>query len=186
MCYRRAAAIAGQVLQRDDFPDAAYLGTKKQQAQWLRQAGSIDESLAVILEMLKRSPNVIELQLQAALSMEEIAVANDSAVALRDAIAGTSTDGSESSVWGWGKLTTNLHRLRFSNNGNATHAQLLRHSQFHLARCRWLLASVANDPADRQTLMNKIKKQLATVHAASSAEDDHDDGWKHAFSKLAI
>jgi tetratricopeptide (TPR) repeat protein len=182
VCYERAAAICQDLLGSTLVPQDHITSTRLRQMQWLRLSGNPEASLEVLGEILRATPNVLDLQMQAALTMEELAIEGDSESQLRQAISGTSD---EPAFWGWAKLAVNLHRLRYSEKGTQQHAQSLLQSHFHLARCRWMLASVLAPGSERATLQKQTLKQLGTARLAIAGTDPDADQWREVFETLA-
>ncbi len=181
-CYERAVAICQELLGSKLVPQSHLTSTWLRQTQWLRLSGNPEASLDVLDEILRATPNVLHLQMQAALTLEERAIEGDSESQLRQAISGMSD---ESAFWGWAKLAVNLHRLRYSEKGTQQHAQSLLQSHFHLARCRWMLSSVLAPGSERETLQKQTLKQLGTARLAIAGTDPHADQWREVFETLA-
>ncbi len=180
-CFGRAVSICETELERETIPENLVTSTRVRQAEWLRRTGKPEASLKAISAILMKTPNVLELQMQAAIAREELAIAHDSEDELRHAIDG---DSDSQSIWGWAKLTGNLHRLRYSDRGTPKIADLLLESHFHLARCRWMLATVLGDDQEAETLKKQTSKQLGSAQLAISEECSHADQWKLAFKKI--
>jgi len=185
-CYQQAAKTCTIAMELKSFPEASRLATKRQQAEWLRLAGKKEGSLAILVERLKLEPNVIDLQMLASQNLEDIAIANDSVSELQNALNGPAEKDESSPIWGWAKLTATLHNLRHSDRGNEIHARLLLQSHFHMARCRWMLANVTTDDAERTTLVNKIRIQTTSLGLFTDQTDANLQSWQDAFSRLKI
>jgi hypothetical protein len=189
-CYKRAAATCNDVIETKGLPKTSIPATRRRQAEWLRRAGDFEESLKVLSELLKSSPNALDVQLQAAFSLEALAISSGTEADLRRAIdVASSTNGDESkfdfsSVWGWTKLTSQLHQIRYSNKGTPQHGNLLLTSHFHLARSRWMLMSVTNEGADCDKLKTGIANQLKSAKLAIPTQSSEANVWLTAFENL--
>jgi tetratricopeptide (TPR) repeat protein len=189
-CYQRAAAICDQAIETKGFPKTSLPATRLRQAEWLRMAGDYEESLQVVSELLTSSPNALDVQLQAALSLEAFAIARDTEADLLRVIDTTnSTDDDKSrdnssAIWGWNKLTSQLHQVRYSNKGTSQHGNLLLMAHFHLARSRWMLMSVTDEGADRDKLKARIANQLKSAKLAIPLESPDANTWQAAFENL--
>ncbi|MCM2374523.1 hypothetical protein [Aporhodopirellula aestuarii] len=180
-CYERAAKSCETILSAKTLPQNMLAPTQVRQAEWLRLAGKTEASLAVISQILETTPNVFDLQRQAALTLEELAIQNDSEDKLRAAIQ-SSKD--QPSIWGWSKLAVNLHRLRYSERGTEQHAMSLLEAHFHLARCRWMLAQVVDSDSERASLEKQTLKQIASARLAIPEGSEAENKWLDTFNKL--
>ncbi|GAA4473307.1 hypothetical protein [Novipirellula rosea] len=187
-CYENAAKTYASSLLQKDFPAASRTAALIRQAELLRLAGKIPDSLEIMTTILAKSPGAIEMQIQAAKSLEQIAFQQPSAATLRAAISGPPGEGRNSAaspLWGWAKLTSHLHRIRYSDKGTAKHAEQLLEAHLHLARCRWLLAGMTNDDAESIELVKKTSIQLSRLQSDVSGRTDESIAvWSEAIERL--
>ncbi|EMI51693.1 hypothetical protein RSSM_06835 [Rhodopirellula sallentina SM41] len=204
-CYDRAAKTCSVAIALPSFPEDRVAATQVRHAEWLRRAGKTQASLNVLAEILEKSPNVFDLQTQAAMSLEKLAIEQDSEPDLRAAIRGPDD---QPAIWGWSKLAVQLHKLRYSDRGTVEHADALLAAHFHLARCRWMLVEVlgcaiedsaiedsatedstpggvAFDGVRQQnTLRKQTLKQIANARLAIPPDTDLDAKWSKTFGQL--
>lgn len=188
-CYRQAADSYALAMESEDFAQASMQSAMLRRAELLRLAGRRRESLDMISSVLDTTPNLIDLQMQAARILQELAITDETDLGLRSAILGPvdSTGQSlESPVWGWAKLATTLHQLRYSDSGTPRHAEQLIETQYHLARCQWLLASVTRDPAERRRLQRTARNQVTQLLATSINDDPSMTVWRDALEQLRV
>ncbi|WP_144057609.1 hypothetical protein [Novipirellula maiorica] len=187
-CYENAAMIYDRSLAQKDFPSSSRTAALIRQAELLRWAGKISDSLAIMTQILAEAPGAIELQIQAAKSLETIAFRQPSEANLRAAISGpprNDGDNGVSPIWGWAKLTSQLHQIRYSDRGTSKHAEQLIESHLHLARCRWLLAGVTGDDAESVELVRKTNQQLSRLQSdISGNRDESIAAWSKAIEQL--
>ena len=155
-CYVKAAESYNDALKARGFPKGSRTSARLRQALLLRKAGKLDEALSVTEQILKETPNVFQLQIEAAAAIEEIAIAKTNPLVLVNAVNGPP----DSVIWGWSKLVTALHGVRFSPSGTDQHATQLLQCQFHLARCQWLLANAMSDQTERSKSIASVSKML--------------------------
>ncbi|WP_442510697.1 hypothetical protein SH528x_002337 [Novipirellula sp. SH528] len=187
-CYENAAKTYASSLSQKDFPSASRTAGLARQAELLRMAGKIPDSLEIITTILTENPGAIEMQIQAAKALEQIAFQQPSEASLRAAILGPASKdrvANESPIWGWAKLTGTLHQIRYSDRGTAKHAELLLAAHLHLARCRWLLAGLTSDAKESIELARKTKTQLSRLQSdLSGKNDDSIAPWSEAIKRL--
>lgn len=184
-CLGQAASIYSSVIAQNDLPKESLIQVTLRYAELLRESGQVEESIAAMKEILKSSPNIIDLQFQVALAQQEVAI---SAKDLRGLVA-VMNGKAEEGIWGWAKLAVNLHGLRYSSSGTETHAQQLMLSQYHLARCGFLASRLTEDSGERSVLQGKARRQvsriLATLPPSSAPEtEDAMSQWVDIFTKL--
>lgn len=187
-CYENAASIYDRTLGQPDFPSASRTAALIRQAELLRLAGKIPNSLQIMSQILSEAPGAIDLQIQAAKSLETIAFQQPSEANLRAAIAGPARNDAAagtSPIWGWAKLTSQLHQIRYSDRGTPKHAEQLLEAHLHLARCRWLLAGVTKDDAESVGLVKKTRVQLSRLQSDVSGRTDESIAvWSKAIERL--
>jgi len=175
LCYDRAAAIYGEALQSKGFPQASLVSAQRRQAELLRRAGKLDAALAVTEQILATTPNVFQLQIEAAATLQQIAIEQTDTQRLIDAVSGPP----DSAIWGWNRLVTTLHGVRFSPQGTDQHAAQLLRCQFHLAQCRWLIAKATVNQAEQRTLVAAVSKMLRRwLQTTSDTQEDWQDKLK--------
>ena len=155
-CYSKAADDLGRAIRRKDFPKGSLTSARLRQAQLLRSAGHLEASLAVIDDVLKETPNIFQLQIEAASALEQLAIDEINPPGLADAIEGPG----DTAIWGWSKLVSALHGVRYSSNGTEQHAKQLLQCQYHLAKCRWLLARATVNPTDQSRSIASVSRTL--------------------------
>ncbi|MFG0255995.1 MAG: hypothetical protein ACF787_13030 [Rhodopirellula sp. JB053] len=180
-CYDRAAKTCSLAIALPSFPEDRVAATQVRHAEWLRRAGKTQASLDVLAEILKKSPNVFDLQTQAAMSLEKLAIEQDSEPNLRAAIRGPED---KTAIWGWSKLAVQLHKLRYSDRGTVEHADALLAAHFHLARCRWMLVEVLDGDSQQDTLRRQTRKQIASARLAIPPDTNLDAKWPQSFDLL--
>ncbi len=180
-CYDHAAQTSELAIAMKSFPQNLVAATRVHQAEWLRLANKTDASLRVLGEILKTTPNVFDLQMQAVLSLEKLAIERDSEPDLQSAIRGPKE---QPSIWGWSKLAVQLHKLRYSDRGTPEHAESLLQAHFHLARCRWMLFTVLSDGSERETLRKQTLKQIASARLAIPEGSEAESKWTAAFTQI--
>lgn len=185
-CYAKAASGYADAMAQSDFPAASTQSAMLRRADLLRRSGSNRQSLEIIADVLEQTPNVIDLQMLACQSLQQLAFDENAIEPLRAAIDGSAEDSEigGTSIWGWAELATSLHQLRYSEQGTPRHAAQLLEAQFHLARCQWLLANVTDDPGERTELLAKASRQVSRLLATTPADDESTAAWRAAFERL--
>ncbi|MGI9470450.1 MAG: hypothetical protein ACR2NZ_02880, partial [Rubripirellula sp.] len=110
-CAAAAADLYGKAMLRTDFPANSEQTAQLRRIELLRRSGKVLESLKLIEEVLAKTPNVFSLQIEAAESLQQLALDSGRASDLTAAMKGPE---GFSSIWGWGKLVTSLHAARWS------------------------------------------------------------------------
>ena len=106
-CYSQAANGYAAAMGKRGFPSNSVDAAMLRRAKLLRHCDRNLESLNMIPGDLEKAPNIIELQLQAALVLEKRAVDDKIDAGLRVAISGNP----DATIWGWAKLTTAFYQL---------------------------------------------------------------------------
>ena len=176
-CYSKAADELGRAMRKKGFPKASLTSARLRQAQLLREAGNLQASLAVIEDVLKETPNIFQLQMEAATAVEQLAIEEVNPQGVADAVDGPSG----SAIWGWSKLVSALHGIRYSSSGTEQHARQLLQCQYHLAKCRWLLAKATVNPSDRSRSMASVSKTLNRLVMTTSEDQEP---WSGRFKRL--
>ena len=173
----RAAEIYQLAIQRIDFPSSSMPTVQARRVQLLRQAGRIEESLSILNELLTKTPNVIELQMQSAELLQMLATKSGQSDDFGAAIKGPSAF---SPIWGWSRLVTTLHSMRWNENASEVHTYQFFKAQYHLAECRYLAAIGSSDPNALRMELASLERSLKTI-VATLADDNQ---WKTHFLKL--
>ena len=176
-CYDKAAANLRAAMKDRKFPKKMRSSARLRLIQMLRHAGKKNEAMEVIEEILEKTPNIFQLQIEAANALEQMAIEEADPSRLLDSINGPD----DSPIWGWSKLVTALHGVRYSDNATETNKQQLLECQFHLARGRWLLARATVDPTDQERSIASVSKMLARL-VATTSEDQQP--WLNRLKKL--
>ncbi|NND96655.1 MAG: hypothetical protein HKN47_04925 [Pirellulaceae bacterium] len=163
LCFQKAAAAYELAMSRDDFPESSRQGALLRHAQLLRGAGRLDEAIVSLGDILEQTPNAFGLQIEAAEALQQSAIDANDPLSLTDAVDGPT----DSPIWGWNKLVTTLHGIRFSDNADAKNTERLMKCQFHLAQCKWLIARATPDQtlkgqrvAELQRLLTRMKTSI--------------------------
>ncbi len=186
-CFSQAADAQANAIKSNELPAKSIPGLQIRLAEMLRNANRRTESVEMASNVLSKTPNVIELQIQVAQSIQQKAENSRDSTLLQQAINGRSDD----AVWGWAKLAVNLHALKYSSKGTAAHAEQLMQAQYELARSRWLIATLSKDPQLSVTFRKKAQRQVAQLLAVlpddSTSESDTGGSmkaWRTRFESL--
>ena len=140
-------------------------------------AGKPGEAITVLERLLSDTPNAFALQIDAAEALQEKALAEGKPLELTKAIDGPAGKSGQSPIWGWGKLVTTLHDVRYSADGEKSKEQFLK-AQFNLVYCQWMIAKATSDETERQEKRDDVSRQLKKILATTSPDSEP---W---FSKL--
>lgn len=176
-CAARAAELYGVAMLRTDFPAPSMQTARLRRIELLRQSGAVAESLKIIEEVLARTPNVFAMQIEAAESLQQLAVESGRPEDWAAAINGPS---GFSAIWGWNKLVTSLYSARWADTGTETHVQQLLHAQYGSAKSNYLAARLTRDRAARRAQLAPVERALKTVLATM----DPTNAWHARFSEL--
>tara|TARA_R110002049_G_scaffold72490_7_gene187465 strand:+ start:1600 stop:4347 length:2748 start_codon:yes stop_codon:yes gene_type:complete len=171
-CFEKAAASFAAAMQSPGFDNKSRTAAQIRQTQFLRKAGRLSDALDVIEQMLQLTPNVFSLQMEAAMTIERIALDDADPEGLLHAVQGPP----DSAVWGWNKLVTALHSMRFSSKGTEEHAKQLLQAQEHLVRCRWLLCQATIDPVEQSKSKASVAKILNRLMQTTSPQQQPEFG----------
>lgn len=178
---KRCASVAAELYEtamlRTDFPVGSQQTAQLRRIELLRRSGQVTESLALIEEVLAKTPNVFALQIEAAESLQQLALDSGRISDLKAAIHGPE---GFSPIWGWGKLVTSLHAARWSDTGTETHVEQLYRAQYSLGQCRYLLAMQSRDVASRRAELSDIERSIRKILATM----DKQNKWQAKFSQL--
>lgn len=186
-CCLQAEQAYARALQKEGFPVGSVVAMNVRRARLLKRAGKLAETLELLEGILSETPNLIELQITAAMILQELAINDTTDLGLRSAIFGPLNEQgqtTESSIWGWSKLTTMLHRLKYSEQARPEHAQDLVVAYYFLSRCQWLLANVVADDTEKTTLIAKATKQVKQWLSTTTKEHSDTQMWRSAMEQL--
>jgi hypothetical protein len=186
-CFELAESAFAEASKQPEFPEESRLSMELLRADLLQQSGDLAQSLAIMGEVLRKTPNAVNLQIRAAEMRQELAFQQDKVGGLLDAINGSaseSADGQPSPIWGWVKLSNTLQQLSSSEKGTDEHRRMSHEANYHLARCQWLLAKVTKDPSHRDSQLSKLKTQLKRRLALSGPDDGSRDIWQKGLESL--
>ena len=175
-CYRKAAMAFQLASTRSDFLATSLQSALLRQAQFLRLAGDLQQALPLLEKVLAESPNAFGLQIEAAETLQALALAADNPKQLLDAIDGPA----DSAIWGWKKLVTTLHG---ASEGSEKNRERLLQSQYNMYRCQLLVAQVTEDKTARTKQMNDLKRSLDRLIATT---DSGNQPWYGKFQELAV
>lgn len=176
-CAADAAELYGKAMLRTDFPAGSQQTAQLRRIELLRRAGQVAESLALIEEVLAKTPNVFALQIESAESLQQLALASGRIGDLKAAIHGPE---GFSPIWGWGKLVTSLHAARWSDTGTEAHVEQLFRAQYNLGQCRYLLAMESQDFASRRRELSDIERSIRKILATMDKQNE----WHDKFTQL--
>ena len=174
---RRAADLYFQAIQRVDFPASSRVQAQRRRAELLVEAGELSEGLSVLNELLAKTPNVISLQVDSAEILQELAMQSGETADLEAAMKGPS---GFSTIWGWQRLVTTLHSLRWSENATELHAYQLLKSQYHLSECRYLYVKRMTDKFASKRELALLERSVKTIVDTLKIENQ----WKPLFVEL--
>ena len=174
---RRAADLYFKAIQRVDFPASSRVQAQRRRAELLVEAGELSEGLSVLNELLAKTPNVISLQVDSAEILQELAMQSGETADLEAAMKGPS---GFSTIWGWQRLVTTLHSLRWSENATELHAYQLLKSQYHLSECRYLYVKRMTDKFASKRELALLERSVKTIVDTLKIENQ----WKPLFVEL--
>lgn len=167
-CYEKAAAAYTLAMTRSDFPAASRQSATIRRAELLRSAGNLSEVVPLLESLLKETPNAFAIQIEAAETLEQIAIDSAQPLQLRAAIDGPSNDQGSSPIWGWSKLVATLHSAG-GDDDEKLRDRLLK-CQYHLAHCQWLMSKETSEAAEREALVSACRRSLSRLVATTSPE----------------
>ncbi len=119
-------------------------------------AGKFSESHPLFVEALKKNPNNITLQMEAARNLQQWA-GNKDLELIRKAIAGTEPgQGGKNVIWGWGEIAKAASK-------NQNFREQLYESRFNLAVCREIQGDTETDPKNKQKAYENGIKEITQV-----------------------
>ena len=105
--------------------------------------------------------------MEAAYALQDVGINSNDPANLEAAIIGPKDS---PAIWGWSKLVTTVHGVRFSERGTEKNAQQLLECQYNLIKCSWLLSQATTDAARAQKLRDNVIKQLNTLLTTTSPD----------------
>ncbi|MGB1927291.1 MAG: hypothetical protein ACPHL6_12205, partial [Rubripirellula sp.] len=174
---QRAAELYRLVMLRSDFPTSSMQSAQIRRLELLRQSNQLREGFSVLNDLLGKTPNVLALQMQASEFLQEIAEQSGLESDYLTAINGPS---GFSPVWGWSRLVTSLHSIRWSENGTDVHAHQLLKAQYHLAECRYTVLVNSQTSGRNRSEIISLERSLKTI--VGTLDDEND--WKVHFVEL--
>ena len=174
---RRAADLYFKAIQRVDFPASSRVQAQRRRAELLVEAGELSEGLSVLNELLAKTPNVISLQVDSAEILQELAMQSGETADSKAAMKGPS---GFSTIWGWQRLVTTLHSLRWFENATELHAYQLLKSQYHLSECRYLYVKRMTDKFASKRELALLERSVKTIVDTLKIENQ----WKPLFVEL--
>ncbi len=179
-CAAQAAAFYRVAITHDDFPPSSLQSARLRSVQLLRASGDPVAALEMTEQVLTETPNVFALQVEAAETLQQLGIESNESSQLVAAVDGK---GGGSPVWGWGKLVTTLHPLRWSESGTEAHAELLIRSQYNLAKCRVMIAKTSSDKETMRPILSDVHRMLRTL---LSTMDSGDHPWRDRLEQLSV
>ena len=175
-CNEKAAAAYELAMSRPDFPKASRQAGLVRRSQLLRAAGQLDAAVVSLGDVLKQTPNAIELQIEAAASIQQSALDSHQPLSLTNAIKGPK----DSPIWGWEKLVTTIYAA--SGDDEEKNAQRLSQCQYQLAFCKWQIAKATSDTGQRAARMSEATKLVSRLEATMKRDSQP---WYDKFTALA-
>ena len=176
-CCSKAAELYQLAMQRTDFPESSLQTARIRQVDLLGQANQSEQAILVLNDLLAKAPNILALQIKAAEILQGIA---ERSGRREDFEAASNGPTGFSAIWGWGRLVTSLHAIRWGPNGTDIHAYQLLNAQYHLAECRYSTLVRSPDSSGIRLEIASLERSIKTIVA--TLEDDND--WKIHFGKL--
>ncbi len=165
-CYIKAAAAYALAMKRPDFPPASRQAASIRRIELLRLADQLDDVIPLLESILTQSPNAIDVQIEAAETLQQIATAAGQPEQLVAAIEGPP----DSPIWGWARLVTTLYGMGSSEDQGARNRDRLLKCQYNLAKCQWLVAQATSDDAQREKLLSDCRRSLQRLVATTSPD----------------
>lgn len=193
----RASTAFDEVLklsreQPDAFTPEILLATEFRRVIALRRSGKFEPALNSLREILKQRPNAIDLQIEGARLMKDLARTGGSQAPLRwtTALQGEPEETPER-LWGWGEISTRFHNELERNPGTETIRTKLFESRLEIADCRYQSALTPNiDPADRKHLLTRAAADVQFTSVAYDLpevwQEKYDRLWKEIHSAMGI
>ena len=150
---------------------------KRQRALAQRGAGNFDTALEQLTQLLTAKSGDLNIQLDAAMTLQQQAAATNDAKGFASAILGASpvvdskSKRKQNAIWGWRKLV-------LATRGKAKFADAFYQSLYHMIEARYEMGRI-NQSADG------IGKALAELNNWQQRTPDFDNGpWKLKFDQL--
>jgi hypothetical protein len=168
-CYARSDQLLKTASESDNLDASIAMSLRLRRVDLARDMGETEQSLALLSEILRKSPAAVDLQIKAAHLLLDEAKRSSDANQFAVAMAGRPDD----SVWGWAKLTITLVRMHYDSEDKSRYLDRLLESGFHLNESRILQAQLSKTPGRRTQLLDDSRKhirQLMATFALSSEE----------------
>lgn len=149
--YSRSIAAFQNLLSKTDLQPQLATQIKARMASVKEQLHDFEGSLAELEAILGKSPNALNIQVQAAKLLQRWGQSNPEKY--KQAIAGIQADGGQPGVvWGWGKIANTAMRYKqFRDN--------FFEARYHMAECQMGLAG-SKRGQEKQKLLADAKRNL--------------------------
>ncbi len=176
-CYEKAAAAYKMAMSRDDFPQESMQSAMIRRMELTRQSGRVDETVDVLTELLRQSPNAFGLQIEATQALQNLAAKTGQVGMLWEVIDGSP----QSPIWGWNKLIAVLHSQRQTEENTATMTNRLMQCRYNLLWCRWQIARATIDPTIKQKRLDDLQRMKTRVKTTMKSDVEP---WASRFDEL--
>jgi hypothetical protein len=172
-CASAASDLYRQAMDHADFASGSVQSARLRRIELLRESGDAATAMSLVSDVLSETPNALGLQLEAATSLQEMAIETNDVGQLRAAANGP---GAGSPIWGWAKLVTTLHTLRYAPGATEQQKSDFVRAQYNLALCQTKISKLSGDEKLAASVKRMIRTNLATMDSANP--------WRAKFESL--
>ncbi len=184
--FQQAVTTFEKILERNK-EDASFMPEKylplvqMRLAKAYRGAGDVDKAISLLAKILSQKPNVLDLQFEAAYSIQETAEHNREQAAKYYRLAVLGGDkGDLRNIWGWNSLAERIRsqqeRMRRDGTDPAKSEQLEQYRQryqearYNSVFCTFALAGITSNEKEKARLIKVAKQGIWSVYAVVDAE----------------